>query len=75
MILTPEAEALPTMQGSGLVRDMREAASLDTNFAAALTGYSALATREDQLAALDDLLLKWSETSGMPTMIDRALAA
>ena len=73
--LTPEAEALPTMQGSGMVRDMREAASIDTNFATALTSYSALTTREEQLAAVDDLLLKWSETSGLPTMIDRALEA
>ncbi len=73
--LTPEAEALPAMQGSGMVRDMREAASLDPDFAAALTAYASLPTRETQLAALDNLLLKWSETSGMQTMIDRALAA
>ncbi len=77
--LTPQAKTLPTMQGSGRVRDLREAASLDTDagraLAAALTHYSTLTTRKDQRAALDDLLLKWSDTSGMPTMIDRALAA
>ncbi len=64
------------MQGSGLVRDMCEVASLDTAFAAALTSYSAFTTREEaQLGALNDLLLEWGETSGMPSAIDWALAA
>jgi hypothetical protein len=77
--LTEAALTLPTMQASGLVRDMREAASLPTPegaaFAAALGAYSALATRAEQLAALDGLVHAWADTGTITTLTDDARAA
>ena len=74
--LTPEAEALPDMQGSGVVRDLREAASILTSqgstLSALLTQYAAADTRSAQLAQLDDLLMAWGATSGMADMATRA---
>ena len=51
------------MMGAGMVRDMRAAASLDGDFAAALTAFAAGTTRDQQRGMLDDLVKKWSETS------------
>lgn len=74
--LTEQAQQLPTMQGSGLVRDMREAASLQTTeggaYAAALADYSGLTTRFAQLAALNGLLAAWAQTSTLPNMVEAA---
>jgi Ca2+-binding RTX toxin-like protein len=67
------------MQASGLVRDMREAASLLTAeggaFATALSSYAGLTTRAAQLAALDGLLHAWADTSTITTLVDDARAA
>ncbi len=65
--LTEQAKALPNMMGSGLVRDMREVASMQTAegqaFAAKLDAYSKLTSRADQMSALDDLIQAWSRFS------------
>src|SRR3989344_4373374 len=65
--LTPEAEALPGMQGSGQVRDLREAVSLSSSMATLLTNYSSAAARNGQTAQLDALIRAWSDTSTMAT--------
>ena len=56
--------ALPDMQGSGAVRDLKQAASLQSVegvvLASALGQYAASATRNDQLARLDTLLADWA---------------
>ncbi len=74
--LTPLAQALPEMNGAGLVRSMRQAASLQTEagatFAAKLVTYSALGSRDAQVAALDELLEKWAATSTLSTVIGAA---
>lgn len=66
--LTATALTLPQMQGSGWVRDLREAMSLSTGSAATLenlvTTFSAAATRDDQLAMLDSVIGWWGATSG-----------
>ncbi|HLO62597.1 MAG TPA: hypothetical protein VK165_06490 [Azonexus sp.] len=76
--LTAQAQVFPDMQGSGKVRDMREAASLQTAagqaFSAALANFSAAATREEQLAQLDNLITAWANTSGFGTLQERAAA-
>ena len=76
--LTPVAAALPNMQGSGKVRDMREAASLQTTagqaLATALQNFSTATTREDQLAQLDTLLNAWADTAEFGSMQSRATA-
>ena len=77
--LTAQAETLPSMQASGLVRDMREAASLQTTegsaFAASLFSYTGLTTRAAQLAALDGLVHAWADTSTITTLVAVARAA
>ncbi|MEN9657602.1 MAG: hypothetical protein RL571_1067 [Pseudomonadota bacterium] len=69
--ISEEAKALPDMHGSGLVRDLREAASLDNNegkaLLAKLTQYNQLTSREDRLLMLDSLLDLWGATSSMLT--------
>ena len=66
------------MQGSGKVREMRQAASLTTaagqTFAAALTQYNTLTTREEQLAQIDSLISAWGATAEFGTLQTRAAA-
>jgi Ca2+-binding RTX toxin-like protein len=65
--LTTAARALPEMNGSGWVRDLREAMSLGTPQAQALTTavqqFAAATTRDAQQAQLDNLLRLWAETN------------
>jgi Ca2+-binding RTX toxin-like protein len=65
--LTTAARALPEMNGSGWVRDLREAMSLGTPQAQALSTavqqFVAATTREAQQAQLDNLLRLWAETN------------
>ncbi len=76
--LTSAAQALPDMQGSGKVRDLREAASLQTaagaTLSAALGNYDSAATREGQLAQIDALIGAWAGTAGFGTLQSRAAA-
>jgi hypothetical protein len=57
--------ALPEMGGSGLVRDLREAASLSPELKDLLAQYSQAGTREAQRALLDQMLDAWADTSGL----------
>ncbi len=72
--LTPEAQSLPNMHGSGQVRDLREAASLSTDLTAILTGYSQATTRAAQYSQLDAVIKAWSDTSPMLTTATGAYA-
>lgn len=73
---TAQTESLPDMQGSGMVRDLREAASLQTEAgqirAAKLAQYANATTRSEQMALLDDLIAAWGNTSGYADMRTRA---
>ena len=66
--LTPAAKALPQMQGSGWVRDMREAASLGTPAAAVLqqrlAAFAAATTKTQQMALLEGVIEAWATTTG-----------
>jgi|GEM_PF-4960638 len=72
--ITTEAQALPTMQGSGALRDLREAASLGnaeaSTLTARLTQYANATTRDAQLAQLEQLLDAWADTSQMSETLD-----
>ncbi|MDT3737254.1 MAG: hypothetical protein ROZ00_13585 [Denitratisoma sp.] len=68
--LTPEAQNLPDMQGSGLVRDLREAASQSAALASLLAQYAAAPTRAAQLALLDQVLDAWADTSQMAERLE-----
>ena len=63
--ITPEAALLPNMEGSGLVRDLREAASIRGDLANVLNTYASATTRVEQMALMDQLLLEWSKSSDM----------
>ena len=75
---TAATETLPDMGGSGQVRSLRQAASLDTAagtaLAAALAQYAGATTRAEQLSLLDGLLKAWSDTSAMATTFTGAYA-
>jgi hypothetical protein len=63
--LTEQAAALPDMQGSGQVRDLREAASLSGTLATDLATYASTPTKAGQMAQLDALLLDWANNDGV----------
>ncbi|MEK6787366.1 MAG: calcium-binding protein [Pseudomonadota bacterium] len=66
-------EALPNMQGSGLVRDLREAASLSLTLQNTLTTYSASTVRSEQISLIETLVSDWADTSGMNRSYDDRL--
>lgn len=55
--------ARANIKGFGLLRDLRSAAALNKELAAALDSYSRLNTKEEQLKALPALIKAWSETA------------
>ena len=65
------AQALPNMQGSGLVHGLREAMSLGTASSSTLTAtvqaFAAANTRDAQMALLDKLITEWGATSTLTT--------
>ena len=65
---------LPDMQGSGAVRDMREAAVLSPALADLLAQFTAASTRDAQRALLDPILKAWADTSDFVTLSDWAAA-
>ncbi|MFT3850217.1 MAG: hypothetical protein QM739_16570 [Propionivibrio sp.] len=69
--LTDDARTLTDMQGAGMVRDLREAASLDGSLVADIEGLTGL-TRTQMWDALDGLLARWAETATMPTSVEQA---
>ena len=75
--LTDAASSLPEMGGAGVLRDLREAMSLGTPQAQALTqAVQALAgadTRDAQRALLDPLLAAWAGTARPVTSTARSL--
>ena len=76
--LTEQAQTLPELQGAGMVRSLRQAASLPTDqgreLATQLVAFAAETTRSGQMAKLDSLLKAWAETSSMATTASGAFA-
>lgn len=66
-------KTLPAMQGSGNVRELRQAATQSSALQAVLNQFSTATSRDEQKALLDRLLTKWADTSGMAgSLEDRA---
>lgn len=63
---------LPDMQGSGAVRDLREAATLSPALNDLLAQFAAASTRDAQRALLDPILKAWVDTSEFVTLSDWA---
>jgi len=72
--LDPLVATLPDMQGSGVVRDLREAASTSSTFLTTLAQYAQFSTSTVQHQLLDTLVSEWGATSGMADMQTRATA-
>ncbi len=56
---------LPELPGAGNVRNLQEAATLFPALQDILTRYTQEDSRAGQMALLDELLVKWADTSGM----------
>ena len=71
IILTENALTLADMKGAGQVRNLREAASLQTPegnaLAAVLSVFCSATNRSTQMVQLDGLLKSWAGTSSMDT--------
>ncbi|HSX92683.1 MAG TPA: calcium-binding protein [Hydrogenophaga sp.] len=67
VVISEAAQALPQMNGSGMVRNLRAAMSLAGTQAdeleAAVAAFSAATTRDAQLALIDNLITEWAQTS------------
>ncbi len=61
--ITTQAQALPQMNGSGMVRNLRAAASLSSGLAGALETFAATTTRDGQRDQLDSLITQWAGTT------------
>ncbi|NHR08503.1 hypothetical protein HA052_25265 [Chromobacterium haemolyticum] len=60
--LNDTQKALPTLQGYGRLRELREAAALSPALGALLTQYQQADTRKQQMDLLPQLLLEWAKT-------------
>lgn len=63
--LSDAAKSLPAMQGSGNVRELRQAATQSSALQEVLSQFAQTNSRDGQKALLDRLLTKWADTSGM----------
>ena len=72
--LTAQAKALPTLRGSGRVRDLNEAISLSADLGRHVKTYTEQTTRQAQLDRLDDFMKKWADTSKMKSLKAQAEA-
>ena len=69
--LTDDARTLADMKGAGMVRDLREAASLDGALVSKVNAFAGL-TRSQMMSQLDGLIRDWADTSTMQTSIETA---
>ena len=72
--LTQQAKALPTLRGSGRVRNLNEAISLSADLGKHVQTYTEQTTRQGQLDRLDDFIKKWADTSRMKPLKAQAEA-
>ncbi|MDT3718864.1 calcium-binding protein, partial [Pseudomonas oryzihabitans] len=71
VVLDEAVKALPNMQGSGAVRDLREAANASPQLAELLSQYAALQTRAEQRAMLGQIVAAWADTASFARLFDR----
>ncbi len=64
-------QGLPDMQGSGMARDLRQAAALSPRLAGLLQDYAMATSRDAQVALLDDLIDAWADTADFKDWIER----
>ncbi|MCA3033073.1 MAG: hypothetical protein ING21_08410 [Burkholderiales bacterium] len=66
--LTDQAKALPTLRGSGRVRDLNEAVSLSTDLGNWVQTYTQQTTRQGQSDKLDGFIEKWANTADLKSL-------
>ena len=71
--IDPSVADLPTLQGSGRVRDLHSAASLSSELATQLAAFGSL-DRAGQQNAIDALLHAWARSSDMTPLRERGAA-
>lgn len=71
IVLTDAARDLADMQGAGMVRSLREAASLDSALVAYVQALDGM-TRTQMQASLDAIISRWAGTSSQKTAIAAA---
>ena len=64
---TAQTATLPTMQGSGALRDLREAATLSPALAAIVADYAAAGTKAGQMALVDGVISQWAGSTSFQT--------
>ncbi|MDT3722091.1 hypothetical protein RND78_21520, partial [Pseudomonas oryzihabitans] len=69
--LDETVKTLPNMQGSGAVRDLREAANASPQLAELLNHYAVLQTRAEQRAMLGQIVAAWADTASFDRLFDR----
>ncbi|RMH90943.1 hypothetical protein EBB59_09205 [Lysobacter pythonis] len=65
IVLTEKAKTIADMKGSGMVRDLREAASIDDSLADAIAALAPGMSRDEMVSRMDAILLQWANTSTM----------
>ncbi|MDB0568963.1 calcium-binding protein [Ralstonia solanacearum] len=70
--LTDQARALPTLRGSGQVRDLNEAISVSDDLGSFLQTYIQKNTRQAQIDQLDGFIERWADTSDMKSLRGQA---
>ena len=77
-VVSEDAAAGPSLRGSGAVKDLQVALSLDTprtdRLRDALDAFSAGTTKAAQMSALDTLVQSWGATSTMHTSVQTQLS-
>ncbi|MEW6036665.1 MAG: calcium-binding protein [Pseudomonadota bacterium] len=71
---TAATQGLPDMQGSGAVRDLRQAATLSADLAATLAAMQHDATQAQFQGRLDTLIDQWASTSNLQNSFQAAQA-
>ena len=61
-ILTSAQQQLANINGTGNVRDLRDATALSADLESTLTTYSSLNTKQEQMALIDTLVKQWAAT-------------
>ena len=72
--LSDLAMSLPSLRGSGQVRDLNEAISLSSDLGETVASYTQQTTRQDQINQLDRFIDLWANTSEMKSLKEQANA-
>ncbi len=72
--LSDQSMSLPSLRGSGQVRDLNEAISLSSDLGETVASYTQQTTRQDQINQLDRFIDQWANTSEMKSLKQQANA-